>query len=322
MRKWKVLFALLAAALVVPASFGQTQEDLLRKLDSLDKRMKRVEAENAQLKNQLVDKDDVLETQVNALLERYTATTVNSVANPLTITGEFRFRNTWQTGDQGDLYGLGIFGPSPEELDGSWNDARVRLGFMYEFTRDVTAFAELQSHWTFGDFTSATGSNFGSPFNANVGNPPSNPNNFGHGEVNENVSMYQAWIEIRNVLNQPQLTSKTGRQEIVLGNQFQFGNADWYAGWVFDGTVWTWDDESFRIVGMFVKLSSIDFDLNQVPSFQGGGGARHDDDELYAIYFTLKTIKDHELDIYWIFINGHGKFTTSVGSQGQSVGGA
>ena len=32
-----------------------------------------------------------------------------------------------------------------------WTDARVRWGFMYEYAEKVTAYAELQAHWAFGD---------------------------------------------------------------------------------------------------------------------------------------------------------------------------
>jgi hypothetical protein len=254
------------------------------KLRDLEKRLSAVEAENATLKSQVADRDDeALETQVNALLDRYAGTTVNSVANPITLTGELRFRTNWQLGDD----------EFDDELDGSWTDSLVRLGFMYEFTGDVTAFVELQSHWTFGDDTAATNGAF-SWYKGY-------PSDWEIGASDHDVVLYQAWVEVRNVLNQPELSSRTGRQEIVLGNQFQMGNADWYNGWAFDGTVWIWEDESFRLIGAIVKLANFDRDLNQLPSYLSD----HDDDELYSVYFTLKTIENHELDIYWIYVNGH-----------------
>ena len=36
------------------------------------------------------------------------------------------------------------------------------------------------------------------------------------------------------------LSARIGRQEVVLGNQFQFGNADWYNGVVHDGLRVDW----------------------------------------------------------------------------------
>ena len=321
MKKWKALGGFLAFCLAASTGLAQTtQEDIQSKLRNLEKRLASVEAENASLKSQMLDNDDAaLETQVNALLERYTATTVNSAANPVTLTGEFRFRSYWQSGDAdlsssiplspgGKGEGTPVGSAFNDEVDGSWTDALVRLGFMYEFTGDITAYAEIQAHWSYGDEGSATFGQFSSPF--------SSPYGFFHGESLNDMTLHQGWIEVRNVLGRPEFTSRTGRQEIVLGNQFQFGNADWYSGWSFDGTVWTWDDESFRLVGIMARLSNLDLDLNQVPSYLSA----HDDDELYAIYFTLKTIENHELDIYWIYINGHG-VVNSVGSTGNNVGG-
>src|SRR5262249_41747784 len=45
-----------------------------------------------------------------------------------------------------------------------------------------------------------------------------------------------------------------------------------------------------------------DLDKNQFPSMRNF----HDNDELYAAYFTLKSIKCMALDLYWIYVNGHG----------------
>jgi hypothetical protein len=50
-----------------------------------------------------------------------------------------------------------------------------------------------------------------------------------------------------------------------------------------------------------MKLTSEDGDSNQLPSYF----STHDDSELYAAYFTLKSIRNHTLDVYWIYVNGH-----------------
>ena len=270
MRKWKILAAALAVAYATP-SYAQTQEEFSRELEGLKARMAAYESENAALRAQVSGQDDAaLEQQINALKERALANTaVKSGANSVTLSGEFRFRSSWSLGDL----------LNSQEHDGTWNDAMVRLGFQYDFTRDVTAYAELQSHWAFGDGATTD-----------------------FGESNTNVVLHQGWLEVRNIFNRPEFSSRTGRQEIVLGNQFQFGNADWYNGWAFDGTRWDWDSESFSLSAIFARLDSIDRDINQFPSALNP----HDDDELYSLYFTLKTIKNHQLDLYWIYINGHG----------------
>ena len=282
MRKWKVLVAVIAVACVVPTTFAQTQEDVLQELKNLKDRVSSLETENAELRGSVTTQNDSeLELQINALTDRLVAgTTVKSAANPVTLTGEFRFRNSWSFGDRF----AGANAGNDDEHDGSWNDALLRLGFQYEFTRDVTAFAELQSRWAFGNGVSTSG-------NLAAENGTTTP-----------VRMHQAWLEIRNIFGRAEFSSRTGRQEIVLGNQFQFGNADWFSGWSFDGTRWDWDSENFSLTGIVAKLRSADGDFNQFSSF----ATPHDDDELYSVYFTLKTIKNHELDLYWIYVNGHG----------------
>ncbi|MEE2714106.1 MAG: hypothetical protein VX913_15155, partial [Planctomycetota bacterium] len=285
MRKWTVLAAILAVAFVVPTSFAQTQEDILTALTALQDRVVKLESENAELKNSVTDQNaQELDSQISALLDRLpqqAGTTVKSGANPVTLSGEFRFRNSWSFGD--DTGG--------NEHDGSWNDALVRLGFQYDFTGDVTAYAELQSQWAFGQGASGTG--------GSVGNDASNVG----------LDTYQAWLEVRNVMGQAALRSRTGRQEVVLGNQYQFGNADWYDGWTFDATRWDWENESFSLTAMAAKLSNDGGnDDNQLSNFWDD----HDDDELYTLYFTLRTIQDHTLDLYWIYSNGHGDGATGT----------
>ena len=281
MRKWTVLAAILAVAFVVPTSFAQTQEDILTALTALQDRVVKLESENAELKNSVTDQNaQELDSQISALLDRLpqqAGTTVNSGANPVTLSGEFRFRNSWSFGD--DAAG--------GEHDGSWNDALVRLGFGYDFTGDVSAYAELQSQWAFGAGAGGT----------------------------TGLDTYQAWLEVRNVMGQAALRQRTGRQEVVLGNQYQFGNADWYDGWTFDATRWDWENESFSLTAMAAKLNGGPDDNNQTSAFDND----HDDDELYTLYFTLKTIQDHTLDLYWIYSNGHD--ATSTGTFGGPLGG-
>ena len=80
--------------------------------------------------------------------------------------------------------------------------------------------------------------------------------------------MYQAWLEVRNMFGRKELWSRVGRQEIVLGNQFQFGNADWYNGVVFDGGRIDWTARCWSLTLLTLKLSSLDGDVNQVSSFR------------------------------------------------------
>jgi hypothetical protein len=315
MRKWNVLTALLALAFIVTPAMGQDIESLAKKIEALQAQVDTLAVENGELRSN--QDDEALEQQINALAERAVAsTTVMSKANPVSLTGEFRFRSGWSLGDNREFFSSPTEGSSSNtyEHDGGWTDARVRLGFQYDFTRDVTAYAELQSHWAYGDGAPSSG-NYSNLFEGSFSS-----SSFSN-EASTSVVLYQAWLEVRNVFNRAELSSKTGRQEFVKGHQYQFGNADWYNGWVFDGTRWDWDSESFTLTAFAFKLSSADGDLNQVSSYF----TSHDDDELYGLYFTLKTIKNHTLDLYWIYVNGHGGAIGSgsgfsVGSLGNPVG--
>lgn len=302
MRKWNVLAAVAAVALVAPVAFAQP-DDIKKDLQEMKARLSAVEAENAALKAQVNGQDgQALESQISSIAERYAAgTTVKSAANPVTLSGEFRFRSSWAFGDNTRFRGGNQNPPGfDKEHDGSWTDSIVRLGFQYDFTRDVTAFAELQSRWAFGD---------GAPTDA------APLNNRG---ASTDVDLHQGWVEVRNIFSRAEFSSRTGRQEIVLGNQYQFGNADWYNGWSLDGTRWDWDSESFSLTALIAKLNSNDGDINQSPSYQ----TPHDDDELYSLYFTLKTIKNHALDVYWIYLNGHGPATGGSGFSFSSISNA
>jgi hypothetical protein len=267
-------------AVLATTTFAQTTlETLQKQMDEQKAALIRLEKENAELR--ATQQPAAMENEINRLSERLAAgTTLKSDATQIKAGGEFRFRNVWTTGDNN-------FGGGDNEHDGSYTDARVRINFMYDFTRDVTAYADLQSHWAFGENSTTNADSDGT-----------------------SVELYQGWLEVRNLFCRPELSSRTGRQEIVLGNQFQFGNSDWFNGQTFDGTRWDWNSESFCLTAIMAKLTSIDGDVNQYYSFQ----TPHDDDELYSLYFTLKTIKNHKLDIYWVYVNGHDTNGGSINS--------
>jgi hypothetical protein len=305
MKRRSALRAAIAAFLVVGIGGAQDPADLQRQLADLQKRLqgheaelKAIKAENADLKARMdgaaSGEPTALDVAINRLQDACDpcrVTSVRSVATPITLGGEFRFRRVSTLGDNDTLLpfktpvqGEG-FGPDlEEEHDGHYTDARVRLNFRYDFGCDITAFAELQSHWGFGD--DETG-----PIDDMNGT-----------DTDGNVHLYQAWVDFRNMFGRPEFWSRVGRQEIVLGNQFQFGNADWYNGVVFDGGRVDWDSKCWSLTLLGLKLSTLDGDLNQVTSFQLG----HDDDELYGAYFRLKSIRNVAIDAYWIYVNGHG----------------
>src|SRR5262245_24369636 len=251
-----------SAAAQTPEDFQKQLAELRARVQSNEAELKTIKAENADLKSRLEGNGvgvSALETQINRLqdcCDARRASVLRSAANPVSMGGEFRFRRESSLGDN-VIPPQTAPGSFEDEHDGHWTDARVRINFRYDFAPDATAFAELQSHWAFGD-------------------DPTGPIDDMDGSDTEgDVHMYQAWLEVRNMFGRKCLWSRVGRQEIVLGNQFQFGNADWYNGVVFDGGRVDWDAKCWSLTLLTLKLSSIDGDFNQISSFT----TQHDDDE-------------------------------------------
>jgi len=294
----------MVAAVMAAGAFAQTNEDLQKQLNELKSSMQsqihRLEAENAALKSQSTTPEDVgLETEINRLSERMAAgTNIRSAASQVKLGGEFRYRAYYTSGDsiffddqtfEGNIAGVPLV---KDDHNGYWGDARVRLNFQYDFGCDVTAFAELQSHWGFGLDDDGL------------------PEEYDGTDRSGDVHMYQAWLEVRNMFCRPELSMRVGRQEIVLGNQFQFGNADWYNGIVHDALRVDWKSNCWSLMLLASKLTTLDGDFNQVSSFKND----HDDDEMYAAYLTVKSIKNTTIDAYWIYMNGNGGFAHNSGA--------
>jgi hypothetical protein len=278
------------------AELKATLQTQARTLEAQGKALERLEGENADLKSQ--SGSDNLDTEINRLNERMaSATTLRSCASQIRLGGEFRFRGYYVTGTNESFVGTNGKGGSAAngDFDGFYGDMRTRLNFQYDFGCDVTAFAELQSHEAFGESQDG-------PFSEWDGND--------NDHVAGNVGMYQTWLELRNVFSRPELSARIGRQEVVLGNQFQFGNADWYNGVVHDGLRVDWKSNCWGLTLLAMKLTSEDGDFNQLPSYFG----QHDDDELYSAYLTFGGMKNISLDLYWIYINGHGGFAQNSGA--------
>lgn len=304
MRKWNVVAALLAFGFIMSPFAAAQQDDNLRdEVNQLKNDLKRVMSQNQQILSENADlrsrvdgvEDNTLEERINALAESldYAAgTTVNSVANPITISGEFRVRSGW-TFDRD--FGTDFANSEDEDDNGSFHDARFRVAFDFDFSRDVTTHFSLQSNGLFDNADTPAGGN-------------------GLSEID----LYEGWILVRNIFGRKELSNKTGRMEIVLGNEFIFGNNDFFSGETHDGTHWMWSSDNFDLHFIFTKmaitenLNTRDHPYASVGSFRG-----FDDDEMYALYFTLKTIENHVLDLFWVYLNGNNG--TSLGTLGNGL---
>lgn len=284
MKHSRFLLGAAVSTFVVTTSFAQTPEEMKKELDALKAQVAALQADKG-----VAAREESVETEVNKLSERLAAaTTVDSGANKVKLTGEFRFRSSLELGDSA----------SATEKDGWFNDSRVRLGFGYDFSRDVSAYAEVQSDFAYGQNGGPTGTDSNS-------------------SASTNVYLYQAWVKTGNLFGRPEFSAKWGRQELVFGNQFVFGNADYYDGQSFDGVRYDWNSDSFSLTGMWFRTATgSGNDVNQYPAYgpNASNGDGHDHDEFYSLYFTLKSIKNASLDLYWIYVNGH------VGSTNDSLG--
>jgi hypothetical protein len=274
MKHSRFLLGAAVSTFVATTSFAQTPEDMKKELDALKAQVAALQADKG-----VAAREESVETEVNKLSERLAAaTTVDSGANKVKLTGEFRFRSTLELGDSA----------AAVEKDGWFNDSRVRLGFGYDFSRDVSAYAEVQSDFAYGQNGGPTGTDANS-------------------SESTNVYLYQAWVKTGNLFGRPEFSAKWGRQELVFGNQFMFGNADYYDGQSFDGVRYDWNSDSFSLTGMWFRTTTgSGNDINQYPAYgpNAVNGDGHDHDEFYSLYFTLKSIKNASLDLYYIYVNG------------------
>jgi hypothetical protein len=158
--------------------------------------------------------------------------------------------------------------------DMSFIEQRTRLNVKADFTQEVSAFIELDSYDVWGeDFRSMylTGSDL---------------------RGSDNVDLYQAYIEARNLWDTP-LTVRVGRQELALGNQWLVGLNDtssMFYGLSFDALRLTFANDVLSIDAIAAKLA------------ENYGDFMEDDIDFYALYGSYTGIESVTLDAYWMFV--------------------
>lgn len=302
MRKWNVVALLLALGLTAPAFAQQDElkkqvEELQRQVAELRANQTTLAAENAELKASSTSTS--LEERINGLSDSldYAGTTVKSRGNvdSITLFGSARIRSGW-TFDRD--FGQDFANSDLEDDDGSFTDARFNLGFDFQVDPDVKTRISMQSNGLYenGD----------------------TPGDEGLSQLSE-VDLYEAYIEWTNIFGRRELGSRDGRQEIVLGNEFQFGNNDYFSGETFDASHWWWNAETWELHFLWAKMAITDsFNTRNHPYVTSGVGNGYDDDELYSLYFSFKGWTDHVIDLYWIYFNGHNG--GSLGTLGNALG--
>ena len=156
----------------------------------------------------------------------------------------------------------------------SFVEQRTQLNVTADFTKNVTAFIELDSYdWWGEDFRSEyiTGDE-----------------RFPDGDV----EIYQAYIETRDTWGIP-LRLRIGRQELQFGSEWLVGNNDTsslFSGLSFDGIRADYLGENFSVAAFATKLS------------ENSPIEEDSDVDFYGIYASYTGVRDMVFDAYWLFL--------------------
>ncbi len=177
------------------------------------------------------------------------------------IGGKLRIRGNWFYMDDSDA-------------STAFVEQRNLLNVKADFTDDVSAFVEFDNYNVWGeDFRSLylTGAD---------------------GRGAGDVDMYQAYIDAKNMWGTP-LSMRVGRQELVFGNEFLFGNNDtaaFFTGLSYDALRLSFNNDVVAIDAVAAKLA------------EGLGDLGKDDVDLYGLYASYLGIEDVVIDAYWMWI--------------------
>lgn len=168
-------------------------------------------------------------------------------------------------------------------------EQRTKLNVTADFTKDVTAFIELDSYDIYGeDFRadSITGANFRPGGVANIVGANTAANS------NDDVNLYQAYIETRDTWGVP-LRLRIGRQEMQFGSEWLVGNNDTssnFSGLSFDGITLAYDTDQFTITA-FATILAENFNIEE-----------DGDVNFFGVYGSYEGIEDVVIDAYWLFV--------------------
>ena len=159
----------------------------------------------------------------------------------------------------------------PDDYEGlAFTEQRTTINVKADFTDDVTAFIELDAYSEWGNHFRE---------NAKTGQATSG---------NQDVHMYQAYIEMRDAWGYP-ITLRIGRQEVLLGSEWLVGNNDTagaFTGLYHDGIAAIFGADNFTLTGLFSKASET-------------GAAEEDGDvDFYVLYGSFTGVEDLTLDGY------------------------
>jgi len=180
------------------------------------------------------------------------------------------------------IRGNSFFDNFSETLDNSqFTEQRTSLNITADFSDDVSAFIEIDAYNLWGDSTRdgiTTGASGGG--------------GTGLGEV----SLYQGYITLDQAFGR-NVTTKIGRQEVMLGSEWLVGNNDTaglYTGLSFDGITSEFFTGNDAHALHFLNLKVAETDI--------GVFAEDTDTDLRALYYTYTGREDLVADLYVMYV--------------------
>lgn len=314
---WRAVFFVgFAMCLMAPALFGQTTEE---RLGALERKVKSLEEENAQLKEDAKETESELESlrtgqdtnaeNLSAAIAQIDLETLygavpllkndNGFVHRMGFGGEWRTRVDFRH-NTSDL--LSEFDDTGLRLD-----YRFNLGLRFDLTEHdspsdlaVSTWFEIQAA---GRGANNTAERINSGIGVGIGDYATRDNDL------DILRLYQAFIK----LDRKELSLKVGRQEIYLGSGLIMGSNDFFTGTVHDAIRLDYDfGENSSLSLFYAKEAASD---GQVPPGFATGGlltgqyrASGDEDEVMGLYYEgLGLLGPVDFDAYYFFFNGRGE---------------
>ncbi len=315
--------ALLVAAFAACAFMGtdcraQSGGDVNRRLSTLEKQVATLLSENAGLRAKV----DELETsrdegsggmqddsELNqAIREVMSSGEFGYISNPrgvsaVTIDGETRTRLDFRS-NTGDLR-------DDIDDDGLRLDFRFNLGFKFvldkkqnvDLPAKVTTYFEIQA-------AGRGSNNTAEDIAAGIAGAGSGAFEARSNELDQ-IRLYQAWIQLEDILGTEGLSLKFGRQELAYGSQLLLGSNSFFTGTVHDAVRMDFYLESLSANISFFYAKEAASDGQVTPGLAVGGlftgrfRASGDEDEMLGIYteFAPEGLDPIQIDAYWIYFN-------------------
>jgi len=233
---------------------------------------------------------------------------------PFKIHGEVRTRLEYTNNTQDFTDQDASTAPFDSDDGAGYFPYRIRIAAEGQFTDDVSGWIEFQNTGVFGEQGLV---------NQFLGtSDQTNARRFNDGK--SLTQMYQAYINMGKLWSD-NFSLRIGRQEVVLGNEFIFGDEDFYTGISHDAIVGMWDLKSVDITAWYAR--TVEDSVYQYGLFPTDGGAQDVPPDLVVInpsafnmehfgaYVTFGVGKDksQDVDVYIVNVNDRafgGRFQT------------